>query len=60
MIYEYRCATCKEIKEVDIPMADDNPKKLKCPKCGTMTMKKVFDLSPSVVIPERFTKILTY
>lgn len=55
MTYEYKCQEDGSVKDIDIPMADDNPKKLKCPKCGKMSMIQVI-ASTSVVIPEAFVR----
>lgn len=55
MKYEYKCEEDGTLKEIDIPMVNSNPKKLKCPECGKMSMIQVIG-STSVVIPEGFIR----
>ena len=42
MIYEYKCETCGGTTDVDIPIMEDKPKRLKCDACGTLSMCRVF------------------
>jgi len=55
MIYTYNCEECKKTKEVDIPMKEDNPRRLKCPKCNKMSMYQVMgNTGSSIIIPKHF------
>lgn len=50
MRYEYKCETCDGTTEIDVPIMENKPKRLKCEHCGTMTMYRVFGGS-SIQIP---------
>lgn len=43
MTYLYMCDDCGETRELNLDMNDKQPKRLKCPKCKTMIMHRVFD-----------------
>lgn len=42
MTYTYKCTTCKKTIDIELPMGDELPKLVVCPKCNTETMKHDF------------------
>lgn len=57
MTYTYKCSTCKKTLDIELPMGEDLPKTVLCPKCETETMKHDFLAqmnSQSIKIPYWF------
>jgi putative FmdB family regulatory protein len=45
-MYVYECDPCEHHDEFFYNMDDERPASKKCPKCGKMTMKRVFLPTP--------------
>ena len=56
MKYLYKCEGCEHKEEFEFSMQEDQPKRILCPICKELKMRRVWSNCKNIVIPFQWNK----